>query len=200
MLQKGRRLSVYNRPSSELDILFEPDYIHNPNQATCENCDKSKVVDRDSRESDAPEIHYGLIASGDRVIKTAAGRNAISKDLGGVLCFEMEAAGPMAEFSCIVIRGISNYADSHKNDIWQYYAAAAAAGCAKELLSYLDSNRPPAMLLPVPVHEFDSPTNTGSTSNHGLRTQITSQRFWGSKHGLWKFVDWRGLYWTGLYR
>jgi hypothetical protein len=43
----------------------------------------------------------------------------------------------LAELPCIVIRGISDYADSHKNDNWQHYAAAAAAACAKELLSYL---------------------------------------------------------------
>jgi nucleoside phosphorylase len=50
----------------------------------------------------------------------------------------MEAAGLMNDFRCIVIRGISDYADSHKNDIWHPYAAAAAAGLAKELLSYLE--------------------------------------------------------------
>ncbi|KAJ3453287.1 hypothetical protein MRS44_017534 [Fusarium solani] len=50
----------------------------------------------------------------------------------------MEAVGMITESSCIVIRGISDYADSHKNDHWHYYAAATAAACAKELLSYLD--------------------------------------------------------------
>lgn len=43
----------------------------------------------------------------------------------------MEASGMMTEFSCIVIRGIPDYADSHKNDHWRYYAAATAAACAK---------------------------------------------------------------------
>ena len=37
-------------------------------------------------------------------------------------------------FPCLVIRGISDYADSHKNKIWQPYAAATAAAYAKELL------------------------------------------------------------------
>jgi nucleoside phosphorylase len=63
----------------------------------------------------------------------------ISESLDDVLCFEMEAAGLMNDFRCIVIRGISNYADSHKNDLWQRYAAAAAAGVAKELLGYKNS-------------------------------------------------------------
>ena len=52
----------------------------------------------------------------------------------GILCVEMEAAGLMDEFSCLVIRGICDYADSHKNKSWQPYAAATAAAYAKELL------------------------------------------------------------------
>jgi nucleoside phosphorylase len=59
-------------------------------------------------------------------------------ELGGtVLCFEMEAAGLMNSFPCLIIRGICDYADSHKNKKWQPYAAVAAAACAKELLSII---------------------------------------------------------------
>jgi len=49
----------------------------------------------------------------------------------------MEAAGLMNSFPCIVIREICDYADSHKNDRWQLYAAATAAAYAKELLGYV---------------------------------------------------------------
>ena len=81
-------------------------------------------------------VHYGLIASGNQVIKDAAFRDEINKRLGGkVLCFEMEAAGLMNDFPCIVIRGICDYADSHKNKAWQEHAAAVAAAFAKEFLS-----------------------------------------------------------------
>ena len=51
-----------------------------------------------------------------------------------ILCVEMEAAGLMSDFPCLVIRGICDYADSHKNKQWQPYAAAVAAGYMKELL------------------------------------------------------------------
>ncbi|KAE8310528.1 T5orf172 domain-containing protein [Aspergillus transmontanensis] len=51
-----------------------------------------------------------------------------------VLCFEMEAAGLMDQLPCLVIRGISDYADSHKDDRWQGYASAVAAAFAKDLL------------------------------------------------------------------
>ena len=71
------------------------------------------------------------------MIKTAETRDKISKDAGGALCFDMEAAGLMNDFQCIVVRGIADYADSHTNDDWHAYGAVTAAGCAKELLTYM---------------------------------------------------------------
>jgi len=67
------------------------------------------------------------------VIKDGVIREQLKQDLG-LLCVEMEAAGLMDNFSCLVIRGICDYADSHKNKRWQPYAAATAAAYAKELL------------------------------------------------------------------
>lgn len=91
--------------------------------------------------NDSPQevqVHYGLIASGNQVIKDASFRDELDKDLDGhVLCVEMEAAGLMNDFPCIVIRGICDYADSHKNKDWQEHAAAVAAAFAKELLQYV---------------------------------------------------------------
>ncbi|KAK6329625.1 hypothetical protein TWF730_006173 [Orbilia blumenaviensis] len=80
------------------------------------------------------QVHYGLIASGNQVVKDAAVRNAIYKRLNNqVLCIEMEAAG-LVGIPAIIIRGVCDYADSEKNDDWQEYAAAVAAACAKEFL------------------------------------------------------------------
>lgn len=102
----------------------------------CRLCDPSMILNRPPRED--LKIHYGLIASGNQVIKDALVRNKMKKDLNGsVLCIEMEAAGLMNNFPCIVIRGICDYADSHKNKAWQEYAAATAAAYAKALLSVL---------------------------------------------------------------
>lgn len=67
-------------------------------------------------------------------MKDGVTRDRISVELGGVLCFEMEAAGLASAFPSAVIRGICDYADSHKNKSWQPYAAATAAAVAKELL------------------------------------------------------------------
>jgi hypothetical protein len=162
MVRKGQSLSVYEHLSDEPDILFEADYPHVSNNSTCKNCDRAKIVNRPSRKFEGPVIHYGLIASGDRVMKSAIKRNKATHDLGNVLCFEIEAAGIATEFSCIVIRGISDYADSHKNDGWQRYAAATAAASAKEMLSYLDSEKLLADTAPPLPSGLGPPSNSGS--------------------------------------
>lgn len=137
MLRSKPRLSEYKRPPPGSDLLFQPDYHHAHQSRTCKDCDKRRIVDRLPRGSESSKIHYGLVASGGKVMKSAVKRIQATRELGDILCFEMEAAGIATEFACIVIRGISDYADSHKNDSWQRYAAAAAAAATKELLSYV---------------------------------------------------------------
>jgi nucleoside phosphorylase len=125
----------YTYQGTDNDHLFEATYPHQAGR-TCKNCDAKKVVDRVHRPDTEPQIHYGTIGSSNAVIKDGATRDRLRKDLG-VLCVEMEAAGLMDEFPCLVIRGICDYADSHKNKRWQPYAAATAAAYAKELLSII---------------------------------------------------------------
>lgn len=135
----------------EHDQLFEWDYQHQSGE-TCENCDVTRLVKRDlSRIDDRPSIHYGNIASGDQVMRNAATRDMIARQ-ENVLCFEMEAAGLMDDFPCLVIRGICDYADTHKNKRWQPYAAATAAAYAKELLKVIDYHIAQDIGLPSECH------------------------------------------------
>ncbi|THX50617.1 Pfs, NACHT and ankyrin domain protein [Aureobasidium pullulans] len=122
------------------DRLFEALYVH-ASGLECDGCDPSHEVLRHGRERpDEPQVHYGVIASGNRVIKDAFERDSIVSDTDEqCLCIEMEAAGLMNSFPCLVIRGICDYADSHKNDRWQKYAAATAAAYAKEFLWSVDN-------------------------------------------------------------
>ena len=111
-----------------------------------------RSVQRNERtaDEDDPVVHYGLIASADRLMKDAQVRDKLACD-EEVLCFEMEAAGLMDHFPCVVIRGICDYSDTHKNDIWQGYAAATAAAYAKELLDVIPATEEStAMHQPVP--------------------------------------------------
>ena len=78
-------------------------------------------------------IYFGLIALANQLMKHVSMRDRLSAERG-VLCFEMEAAGLMDHFPCIVIRGICDYSDTHKNKKWQGYVAMTAAAYAKDLL------------------------------------------------------------------
>ncbi|KAI8159048.1 hypothetical protein K4K49_003717 [Colletotrichum sp. SAR 10_70] len=135
---KIRQKYVYQ--GEENDCLFYSEYEHVDADAGCDDCDAAQTVQREERDDTDPVVHYGNIASGNQVIKHAEARDRLSKELG-VLCFEMEAAGLMQEFPCLVIRGICDYSDSHKNKRWQEYAAATAAAYAKELLSVVPPKR-----------------------------------------------------------
>ncbi|KAK2600001.1 hypothetical protein QQS21_005235, partial [Conoideocrella luteorostrata] len=126
----------FGRPDASTDRLFQVQWEHPMNSATCEDCLPEWEEVRAVRHESSPQVHYGLIASGNTVIKSGQIRERLRKELG-IMCFEMEAAGLMMDFPCIVIRGICDYADSHKNKQWQGYAALAAASYAKELLSYV---------------------------------------------------------------
>ncbi|KAK0658099.1 hypothetical protein QBC41DRAFT_192405, partial [Cercophora samala] len=68
-----------------------------------------------------PEIFAGHIGSGDTVMKSRDLRDALAQK-HGILAFEMEGAGIWDEIPCIIIKGICNYADSHKHKAWQPYA------------------------------------------------------------------------------
>ncbi|OJJ98452.1 hypothetical protein ASPACDRAFT_44962 [Aspergillus aculeatus ATCC 16872] len=110
---------------------FKFEYDHQLNESICQSCDgQYEVLRPECSDPRQPVIHCGVIASGDRVIKDARERDLISRSVEGAICFEKEAAGLMNDFRCIVIRGISDYADLHKNDVWRSYAAAAAAAAA----------------------------------------------------------------------
>lgn len=144
--RRARRPALKHQ-GSENDLLFPTSYPHparlpeddSDEPESCSSCDKSKVIQRDSRGYWYPEVHYGTIASGDKLVKDGIQReNILSVLEEKCLCFEMEAAGLMNHFPCLVIRGICDYADTHKNDLWQPYAAATAAAFAKVLLNTLE--------------------------------------------------------------
>ncbi|KAK4503280.1 hypothetical protein PRZ48_006708 [Zasmidium cellare] len=130
-------LAVFAAKETMKDTFVYPGKEHDPLRAALQNSVQN--ITRDS-----PKIHYGTIASGNKLIKDGQERDDIVKWLreNGIdpICFEMEAGGLMNSFPCIVIRGICDYADERKNDTWQCYAAATAAAFAKELLDYLDAD------------------------------------------------------------
>ena len=138
MVISNARLKRYQHPDPRSDVLYASSFVHADEGQPCGDIcgtEDDRIVQRPARDPDQddPVIHYGLIASADRLMNDAHVRDHLAQT-EGVLCFEMEAAGLMDHFPCLVIRGICDYSDTHKNDLWQGYAAATAAAYAKELL------------------------------------------------------------------
>ncbi|EED14471.1 kinesin light chain, putative [Talaromyces stipitatus ATCC 10500] len=140
LIQNPNMQERFSPPDQHTDLLFHSSYHHIAGEGTCEHCDKEKLYKRQPRKTRTPQIHYGLIASGDQVIKDSETRDRLAQQYG-ILCFEMEAAGLMDELPTLVIRGICDYCDSHKQKQWQGYAALAAAAYTKLLLSAIPIGR-----------------------------------------------------------
>ncbi|RYO92854.1 hypothetical protein DL763_004579 [Monosporascus cannonballus] len=157
------RKQEYKDPGPEHDKLFEAEYVHDRNHESCEQCHAHKIK-RKSRPENHPTVHYGSIASGNQVMKDAQIRDKLGAQ-DRVLCFEMEAAGIMKIVPCVVIRGICDYADSHKNKLWQEYAATTAAAYAKFFLSFVRNS-----------NDLESmPTNSETVkSNHSRKRPAES--------------------------
>lgn len=82
----------FARESAGEDVLFEAAYRH-VGSGECDLCDLSHKVSRPIRAASNVRVHYGIIASGNKVVRDAMEKDRISSQLDGVLCFEMEAAG-----------------------------------------------------------------------------------------------------------
>lgn len=155
-----RETGKYKYPGVDRDKLFEDDYEHKHHEPildcgrctqghTCEasreakchelGCSDSKLVLRQRLaqcrvQGSLPllQTHIGRMGSGDGVIRSAQYRNDLAAK--GVIGIEMEGAGVWDQLPCIVVKGVCDYADSHKGKEWQEYAAATAASVAKAIL------------------------------------------------------------------
>lgn len=151
------------RPTSD-DILFESFYIHKHHEkpkgaanciclsgdivdGICENAMKTDCVTlgceqahicrrREQADMGNTVVHIGAIASADTVMKSGTHRDKLA-DAEEVIGLEMEGAGVWDNFPCIIIKGVCDYADSHKDNKWQLFAAANAAAAARTLLDYV---------------------------------------------------------------
>lgn len=155
---KKRRRADYRYPGASKDNLYSPKHVHqhripcdlcaankfceSASKASCveAGCGSTEIVVRDvvrdrvvENGSFSPEIYIGRVGSGNTVMKNGGDRDQIAAK-HGIIAFEMEGAGAWDEVPCIVIKGISDYADSHRNKDWQDFAAATAASVAKAIL------------------------------------------------------------------
>lgn len=140
----------WSPPENQHDVLYKSNYSHSGDRDDCSECDVNFAIARRRRPSLEPQVHYGLIGAGNRLIKDGEARDKLSR-AHGILCFEMEADGVMSDLPCLSIRGICDYADSHQSKAWQSYAAIVAAAYAKDLLYYVD---PIQVGFAVPANDY----------------------------------------------
>ncbi|KAL6695088.1 nucleoside phosphorylase domain-containing protein [Trichoderma pleuroticola] len=156
--RKKRRRARYQYPGVTHDTLFASDYIHQHRLEPCDTCgnmDKlGEICESASRASCADlgcdearlvkrevfdvsyggfNIFIGRIGSGNTVMRSAKDRDRIAS-LHNLVAFEMEGAGAWDEVPCLMVKGVCDYADSHKNKQWQDFAAATAACVMKAIL------------------------------------------------------------------
>jgi nucleoside phosphorylase len=208
MVRSRRRpqQAKYTYPGIACDKLFRADFkhLHRGTNATCcmdermcdaaQNsfctdchCSDSAVVYRsaaaekeDPTRAQDPAIHIGRVASGDTVMKTGVDRDILAA-AEGVLAFEMEGAGIWDEVPCIVVRGICDYADSHKDKSWQDFAAATAAATTKALLGVLVDTEHEE---PEPVPGLVA-TSDPEPRQRDLERSITQRRSLAAQHTLY---------------
>lgn len=123
-------------PGTNLDILFDGKYEHQDRALPCKEagcCGQTVSRNRLISGTPKPAVHIGLFASGDKVMKSGAHRDALAQQ-EGILGLEMEGAGVWETIPCIVIKSACDYADSHKTKAFQRYSAATAASCTKAFL------------------------------------------------------------------
>ncbi|KAF7136912.1 hypothetical protein CNMCM5793_006574 [Aspergillus hiratsukae] len=186
-------------PAASEDKLFESDYIHRHHSgcsecnmfeisgsvcdaaltASCDElgCDESRLVPRSRLSATGANnttpthlIHFGSIGTADTVIKSAKHRDEYAES-ELVIAFEMEGAGVWGKFNCLIIKGVCDYADSHKNKIWQDYAAAVAASVAKEVLGlYVRHDGPSQPETPDCHFEYDSQISASSRDRPELQS------------------------------
>ncbi|KAH7190158.1 hypothetical protein DER44DRAFT_844823 [Fusarium oxysporum] len=177
--QWPRLRQKYSRPPSDSDRLYRPDNVHPDSSDGCADVcsnDPACLVDRKERgeQEDDPAIHYGLIASANQLMKDALARDKLADSMD-VLCFEMEAAGLMNHFPCLVIRGICDYSDSHKSKEWQGFAAMMAAAYAKDLLRQIPPSKVEAE---KPISEvLSSIESTGNETKYAVMSMTSDYRF-----------------------
>lgn len=127
-IERGLDRLRWTRPNPSTDVLIEASksgkYLPHP--------------DDGQRRPGQPRIFLGPIASANTLLKDPVRRDALRTQYGAK-AVEMEGSGVQDAtwthgVGYLVVRGVCDYCDSNKNDLWQRYAAVAAAAYVRALL------------------------------------------------------------------
>ena len=143
------------RPTPENDRLYNESYIHTHQSRTTQcdkcqtevgvclldcnqlGCEEEQRISRQGISRNQPKVHFGIFGSANSVMKSGLHRNSIAK-AERLSAFEMEGSGIWEVLPTVIIKSACDYADSHKDKVWQKYSAASAAACLKAVLERLE--------------------------------------------------------------
>jgi nucleoside phosphorylase len=132
LLDKASRIGppAYRRPAPNTDVLHD-DRTGAPTTHPVQP----------ARHASYPMVHYGPIGSGGKLLRDPGERNRLAKRYG-LVGFDMEGDGVadstyLQGVNWFMVRGVSDYGDDHKNDVWRRYAAMTAAAYVRALLGLL---------------------------------------------------------------
>ncbi|KEQ82510.1 purine and uridine phosphorylase, partial [Aureobasidium pullulans EXF-150] len=139
--RKSTVKDTLGRPNTDIRALLNK--LEQASESSCDalGCNSLAIMDNPARlkrldaENPPPLVHIGIVGSADTVMKSGEHRDHIAQR-DNIIAFEMEGAGVWDNLPCVIIKGVCDYADSHKNKRWQGYAAATAASAAKSFLDY----------------------------------------------------------------
>jgi len=130
-LARGERLWNMARPADPTDVLDDSPAQESP---------KAHPSDPQRRPGE-PRVFRAAIGSANILLKDPEARDQL-RDRFGVRAIEMESSGATqaaweAGVGYLAVRGISDYCNPGKNDLWQEHAALVAAAYARALLAKL---------------------------------------------------------------
>lgn len=128
-LDRAQGLPNSARPDEQTDVLYD---TLNQSQPIEHPFDPQRVLGQ-------PRVFTGIVGSANIVLKDSGKRDAL-RDQHSVKAIEMEGSGVadaawQLSRGFLVVRGICDYCDTHKNDVWQEYAAAVAAAYTRGLIA-----------------------------------------------------------------
>lgn len=131
LVRATAELPEFGRPPEDTDVIYAADVagrrVPHPDPAAS------------GHRPGWPKVHYGLIGSGDRSLRSARSRDELAAR-HGLLAVEMEGKGiGNAGFAhgreWLVVRGISDYGDRRTGRRWRRYASVTAAAYTRALLA-----------------------------------------------------------------
>ncbi|KAF3164530.1 hypothetical protein TWF788_001131 [Orbilia oligospora] len=136
VLENGILPEEFRRPPNSSDRLFQSNYDHPEENGSCDDCDTTLLVDRKPRVRNEAHLHYGLIASGNQVMKHGLTRDKLSREKS-ILCSPQRPTP--SEKENFNIPGLQTAKGASFGDYDDQYEPECLPGTRVDLLKYIEN-------------------------------------------------------------